>query len=283
MRYTPSPKSRLEHCKDKTQALLEACQENGVLYSYATFGSRSTQWGQISSNDLSKALSGNEGTSLKTLSEAAIDAAKDVLNKTSTSVRMVFVMNTDGEATDGQQASSHFQTRYKNLCKEHEIESTRSFVLGIGGQHDQKVLAGVSVGVPTYYNYPDSELHTMVADSVAQIVPELSGQKEQVKLTIISTDMSTGSEIQRIVSATAENGSIDLSQIRLEANEFVGAAAGMLHGTHRIRLPSGIEVRGQEQLVEPETPLYFQLQLRSIQVIVPVRSTHLVSCLQNIV
>lgn len=53
---------------------------------------------------------------------------------------MLYVLNTDGEAHDGQAAAQSFLQGYNDLkARFPNMIEARTFVLGIGANHDQKV------------------------------------------------------------------------------------------------------------------------------------------------
>lgn len=87
-------------------------------------------------------LSCNEGTRLVALAQAALDATKVLLESLppNTAFRPLYVLNTDGESSDGVKAGIAFVEGY-NLLREQfpHMAEARTFVLGIGSHHDQKV------------------------------------------------------------------------------------------------------------------------------------------------
>ena len=70
------------------------------------------------------------------LARAALDAAEDAikdLESTSPVFRVFFVLNTDGEARDGVEATTVFIEGYKALLSKYPtMQQARTFVLGIG-------------------------------------------------------------------------------------------------------------------------------------------------------
>ena len=76
------------------------------------------------------------------LAIAAIEGAKSLLSciPPNEIFRIVFVLNTDGEASDGQQAGVFFNSNFVLLQRQYSnMLEARTFVLGIGKDHDQKV------------------------------------------------------------------------------------------------------------------------------------------------
>ncbi len=78
----------------------------------------------------------NEGTLLNELAKAAIEAAEGglrALPSTSAAIRLFFVLNTDGEASDGVLAAKNFNDGYNGLLEKFpSMQQARTFVLGIG-------------------------------------------------------------------------------------------------------------------------------------------------------
>lgn len=182
---------RLVECIKKTTTLIEACIQSGISYQYATFGSSATQRGSCEVRDVAKFLTAREGTTLIQLTNAALDAT-DILTakKHHDDVfRMIYVLNTDGEASDGQRAGEKFIEGYNRLRNRFpSMQEPRSFVLGIGKDHDQKILGAMSVGESSYFNYADDSLESMSIDAKLRIIPELSGSKTSITMTLSSGD-----------------------------------------------------------------------------------------------
>ncbi len=87
-------------------------------------------------------LDASEGTLLNLLAEAALEATKKMTDSFSPDFRfrMLYVLNTDGEAHDGEIAAQNFIKGYNQLRAEFpNMIEARTFVLGIGANHDQKV------------------------------------------------------------------------------------------------------------------------------------------------
>ncbi len=121
-------------------------------------------------------LNCGEGTKLMTLADAAIEGTIEVLKSVdfNARLRIFFVLNTDGEASDGVAAARSFNERFAFIMEAYpNMLPPRTIVMGIGGAHDQKVLGEMSVGESSYYNFPDTELQGMV-DIVPNILAELS-------------------------------------------------------------------------------------------------------------
>lgn len=90
---------------------------------------------------VTRRLTGNEGTALKLLTQAAIEAAEDLIRQHAQglvgaavpSFRLFFVLNTDGEAQDGTEAGRLFQAAYVSMKERFpQMQEARTFVLGIG-------------------------------------------------------------------------------------------------------------------------------------------------------
>ena len=136
----------------------------------------------------------HEGTHLTFLAEAAIEAAKELLATVPiwAPCRIVFILNTDGEAGDGVQAASKFNFEFAEFQRSYpEMMSPRTFVLGIGGNHDQKVLGAMSVGEASYLNYEDDELHRLELDDAERVLPELN------KTAAFTVTVSSGRKLTR--------------------------------------------------------------------------------------
>jgi hypothetical protein len=67
--------------------------------------------------------------------------------------RVLYVLNTDGEANDGKIAASNFVSGYEALrMRFPNMVEARTFVLGIGANHDQKVPT-FSIGTISTHRY----------------------------------------------------------------------------------------------------------------------------------
>lgn len=87
-------------------------------------------------------MDASEGTRLSLLADAALEATSILTKSLSTNhvFRMLYVLNTDGEAHDGQAAAECFLKGYNDLKSRFpNMIEARTFVLGIGANHDQKV------------------------------------------------------------------------------------------------------------------------------------------------
>lgn len=179
--------NREKECVKKTKMLIDECIRLNIPYQWATFGSRATIYGAIQSTNVQ--LSCHEGTSLSKLTEAAMGATQKILQpiQPNDSYRIMYVLNTDGEASDGQYAASEFHKQYLLLTKSYpNIQIARTFILGIGDQHDQKVLGSMAVGETTYINYPNASLMNMSIDTNERILPFLSNN-ELVQVQLCSS------------------------------------------------------------------------------------------------
>lgn len=116
------------------------------------FGSKNKQYGQIL--DTQVRLDASEGTLLRLLAEAAIEATTILTSSLPTNqvFRMLYVLNTDGEASDGAAATEYFVKEYNALkAKFPNMIEARTFVLGIGANHDQKVFSLIILFSHTLY------------------------------------------------------------------------------------------------------------------------------------
>ena len=150
------------------------------------FGSKSTLHPKCKIHEVSGFLRCQEGTQLMTLANAAIEGTIELIKNIDSNAkfRIFFVLNTDGEAPDGVAAASSFKERFAFIMEAYpNMLPPRTFMLGIGKDHDQRVLGAMSVGESSYYNFPDAELQGMV-DIVPKIVAELSSSTSAIKVTL---------------------------------------------------------------------------------------------------
>ena len=237
---------RQAYCIQKSQLIVEYCASNHIPYQYATFGATNTLRGPCSPADVQKFLRCNEGTALKELANAAIEGAKSLLTTVGLNevFRIVFILNTDGEAPDGQQAGVFFNTQFALLQKLYpNMLEPRTFVMGIGKDHDQKVLGAMSVGESSYFNYSDKELVQMVHDT-NRFLSELA-PVELVKMTL-----SDGTVLSLPVNT--ETGVITLDMV-ISAD------------VNSITMPNGEVIEFRVEDVGPEHPKFFELTLKQIQ------------------
>jgi hypothetical protein len=210
------------------------------------FGSRNIQRGKIAPQDVK--LDCSEGTSLTLLAQAALEATNTLTSSFSSDkiFRMLYVLNTDGEAHDGQAAADQFISGYQNLKQLYpNMIDARTFVLGIGANHDQKVLGGMSVGEASYFNYPDNNLSAMVTDSMTRIFPELSGSKKPIEILF---------NVTGAVTVFEENNEIDLTDIRISCQDTT------------LTLPSTSEVYQLVfQEISSQDPSYFSFSMKGIE------------------
>lgn len=209
------------------------------------FGSHVTMKGACRVEDVS--LSCNEGTQLSALTDAALHATAELIASVPSDVafRVVYILNTDGEAYDGVKAGENFVSGYENIQKVFpNMEPARTFVLGIGAHHDQKVLAAMSVGEASYFNYPDGELQDMSRDARVKILPELSGARSKVCVKLNSTGEAT---------CYMEDGILDLSGVRVSPEDT------------SMTLPDGTVYTISHEVLDPTDERYFDISIRVIQ------------------
>jgi hypothetical protein len=239
------------YCCLKSQSIVNACQNAGVKYQYATFGWNATQHGAATAEKVQQVLNSSEGTLLVKLSEAACEATNILLSDLGTNVvfQVIYVLNTDGESLDGAQAGKEFNEFYQNLQKKFpNMQIARTFVLGIGADHDQKVLAAMSVGESSYYNYPENGLNSMVTDTEQKINTEIKGSRRTVEIIITGNDTK-----QRTITATIDNEQLHLSNIRIQQNE------------HSFILPDGRTFQLQHEQLPECSQEYYTTEIRVIQ------------------
>jgi len=186
--------NRQKACANKSAHLIQKCINTNTKYMYALFGSEATLIRNCLPNQVRGHLDCSEGTYMKKLADAAILAATELLGDTTSSgkKRIIFVLNTDGEANDSVEAAKSFNERFQVLGQAYpDMTTPRTFVIGIGGGHDQTLLGAMSVGVSSYFNVSDGELESMmnIVDTVAsefvanfQITLSPSGTKMDVPL-----------------------------------------------------------------------------------------------------
>lgn len=156
------------------------------MYFIYRFGSKSCLYPKCQSSQVSGFLNCREGTKLITLADAAIEGTVELLKNIGSNVklRIFFVLNTDGEASDGVAAAKSFKERFAFIAEAYpNMLPPRTVVMGIGGGHDQGVLGAMSVGEGSYYNFPDAELQGMV-DIVPNIIAELSASTSAIKIIL---------------------------------------------------------------------------------------------------
>ena len=240
---------RQTHCIEKSKAIVENCALNHISYQYATFGSTHTLRGACSAADVQLFLRCNEGTKLMELANAAIEGAKSLLTSINPDevFRIVFILNTDGEAPDGKNAGDFFNSSFGKLREMYpNMLEPRTFVLGIGKDHDQKVLGAMSVGESSYFNYPDAALRQMLTDTSNRILPELTSST-----SLVDVIFSTGRTMTlRLDSAT---GKVSLDGIRVDADDV------------SLTLPNGEVIEFRIEVVEPSHPNYFEFKLNEIK------------------
>lgn len=192
------------------------------------------------------------------LTNAALDATELLLPQIPSGqpFRVIYVLNTDGEASDGLRAGSAFMEGYARLRNAHShMLEARTFVLGIGANHDQKVLGAMSVGEASYYNYPDNDLMAMVGDAQTNILPELSGNIQMVPLSLnVSGTINTVGTVRE--DASTETGyalCLDLSGIRVSP------------GDSTITAPNGEVYEIEVETIDETDERYFELCLQAMQ------------------
>lgn len=182
------------------------------------------------------------------LTNAAMEAAQSLLTNIPecTEFRIVFILNTDGEANDGKIAAQEFINKFEKLKQSFpSMQEARTFVLGIGGDHDQKVLGGMSVGESTYYNYPDATLEDMVTDTINNILPALQGNSRNIEL-----QLNTG---KTITARWMNNETIHFNEIQVTPED-----------TYLI-LPDGSILPFMVEIVDSSTLRYFHFRLNGVK------------------
>ena len=203
---------------EKSKILIQQCLNANVRYKYCMFGSGATIIANCQPDQVAQKLLCHEGTEMKYLADAAILATTQLLSEMTTPglKRILYVLNTDGEAPDSVEAAVSFNSRFKLLGLAYpNMTTARTFVMGIGPLHDQKVLAAMSVGVSSYYNYPDSELPSMVG-AVQTIADEFMAKN---KITFNPSG--------KIVEVSTVGGNLVLNGVEVSLSE------------HSITLPNG--------------------------------------------
>ena len=120
-------------CTPCFEDFLSSCKCCAV---HTRFGSRVSQYSNCDAEMVPRILNCSEGTQLSLLATAAVRSARDLIRENLHSglpFRLMFVLNTDGEARDGAAAGELFKNGYEELralCP--QMEEARSFVLGIG-------------------------------------------------------------------------------------------------------------------------------------------------------
>lgn len=242
--------SRVQAVREKTFMLLHQARECGVRYSYARFTSRVQMMGNVTPEAAVESLRATGGTALQSLAQAALECAEDAVGRAyredamarANGVQVIFALNTDGEASDGVAAAACFREGFARMCGKYSITACRSFVLGIGGRHDHKVLGAISVGVSTYINCPDEDLSRLSTDILSQVLPELGGVQSSVKVTVLSSGEPSERE-EEVVADTS--GEINISDVSVRA------------GDHTFILGSNI-VFLQWTLLERGSPEYWE-------------------------
>lgn len=198
------------------------------------FGSRICHYGACDPTQITRKLNCSEGTSLILLARAAVEAADQLIaehiakgeQSRPAPFRLVFVLNTDGEASDGRAAGVMFKEAYNRWQGSFpNMAEARTFVLGIGDDHDQRVLGAMSVGEASYYNYPDASLsETLCRDTERNIIPEVMKVKGSLKITFNSG---------RSLQCAVKNNMVDVSDIRVFPDETsVSFSDGQIYSIH---------------------------------------------------
>ena len=183
-----------------------------------------------------------------TLADAAIEGTMELLKNidSNAKLRIFFVLNTDGEASDGVAAASSFKERFAFIMEAYpNMLPPRTLMLGIGKDHDQRVLGAMSVGESSYYNFPDAELQGMV-DIVPNIIAELSFSTSAIKVTL----NPSGTEYN--VNLT-EDGNLILSGLEV------------VKGDTCVTLPDGQVFPLEIQPIDSTHPSFKELTLRLIK------------------
>ena len=183
-----------------------------------------------------------------TLADAAIEGTMELLKSVDSNARLriFYVLNTDGEASDGVEAATSFRRRFGLIMEAYpNMLPPRTFMLGIGKDHDQGVLGAMSVGESSYYNFPDAELQGMV-DIVPSILAELSCSTSAIKIKLHP------SGIEHNINPTGD-GNLILSGLEVA------------EGDTSITLPNGEVFPLEIQPIDCTHPSYRNLTLRLIK------------------
>jgi len=207
------------------------------------FGSKATVFQNCLPQEVIKHLNCIEGTRMTTLADAAILAATQLLQQMPTPgpKRIMFILNTDGEAGDSREAAVSFNTRFDLLCLAYPMTTSRTFVMGIGKNHDEKVLAALCVGKSSYYNYPDNELLTMI-DAVDTISAEFKANNEV-------TLNPSGKKVE--VTTVDDNLILDGVEVSLTDVSLT--------------LPNGLTIPLVFETIDPTNNLFIRLKLQLLK------------------
>jgi len=219
-----------------------------VLYTLFRFGSKSSLYPKCQSYQVSGFLNCREGTKLMTLADAAIEGTMELLKNLDPNVklRIFYILNTDGEASDGLEAAKSFKERFAFIMEAYpKMLPPRTFIMGIGGGHDQRVLGAMSVGESSYYNFPDTELQGMV-DIVPNIMAEMLFSTSAIKVTLHPSGM------EHNINPT-EDGNLILSGLEVAK------------GDTSMTLPDGKVIALETHPIGCDHPKFNDLTLRLIK------------------
>jgi hypothetical protein len=121
------------------------------------------------------------------------------------------------------------------------MTTARTFVMGIGPLHDQKVLAAMSVGVSSYYNYPDSELPSMV------------GAVQTIADEFVAKNKITFNPSGKIVDVSTVGGNLVLNGVEVSLSD------------HSITLPNGNTLPLVFHEINPTNRLIVPLKLQQLK------------------
>ena len=229
---------------EKSKALIQQCLNANVKYRYCMFGSGATIVVNCQPDQVAQKLLCHEGTEMKYLADAAILATTQLLCEMTTPglKRIMYVLNTDGEAQDSVEAAASFNTRFQLLSLAYpNMTTARTFVMGIGPGHDQKVLAAMSVGVSSYYNYPDSELPSMV------------GAVQTIASEFVAKNKITFHPSGKIVEVSTVGGNLVLNGVEVSLSD------------HSITLPNGNTLPLVFHEINPTNRLFVPLKLQQLK------------------
>ena len=235
---------RQRFCAEKSKILIQQCLNAKVKYRYCMFGSGATIVVNCQPDQVAQKLLCHEGTEMKYLADAAILATTQLLCEMTTPglKRIMYVLNTDGEAQDSVEAAASFNNRFQLLGLAYpNMTTARTFVMGIGPLHDQKVLAAMSVGVSSYYNYPDSELQSMV------------GAVQTIADEFVAKNKITFNPSGKIVDVSTVGGNLVLNGVEVSMSD------------ESITLPNGNTLPLVFHEINPTNRLFVPLKLQQLK------------------
>ena len=199
----------------KSELIINYCLQQKIsTYHYATFTDGRIQHGACATKDVRKFLTCSGGTKLKMLATSAIEGTKSLLKTIHFNdvFKLVYILNTDGRAPDGQIAVIEFNDYYMKIKQKYpNMRTPCSFVIGIGEEHDQIFLEKMGFGKICYFNYQDANISEMSSDAEKYIFPELS---KQPILQCCLNNSKIKFDLQLAI-----DGSIDLSGQYVDVND----------------------------------------------------------------